>query len=145
MTTFHAIPLGTEYSTQGNLLSLYPQENTSEKRLKVFYRNSKAQRVLERRKSILKNFRVFTADQASVFEGMFQIVYHQNLGDHFAFLSASQRVVLAFLYMEVSEKKICRNTGCTMEELRRNVFSISQKLNLSVAQLKKSLHSILAC
>jgi len=128
------------------LVSLYTQENISEKHLKIFYKNSQAQRTLRMRERVLKKFLVHTAEQAEMFENMLEIVYKDSyiaLRKQHPSLTGVERIILAFMHIELSEAKICRNMGITLEELRREQFIISKKLKTTVVDLRELIHSLL--
>jgi hypothetical protein len=127
------------------LVSLYPTENISEKHLRIFYKKSSARKTLLARQRIIKKMNVYTAEQAEIFENIFDIVYTgfiDMLKKQYPSLSTIERIMLGFIYVELPEIKIARNMGFTIEEVRRHKFILCNKMNIQGTLLYETVLSI---
>jgi uncharacterized Zn-finger protein len=110
----------------------------SEKYLRIFYRKSQSNRTITSRYRILKKFSIHTHEEACFFEEMFDTAYEgfiTRLKEQHNSLSTYERIILAFMKLEIKEKNILKNLGFTPEELKRTLFSLCKKLHTDVQQL----------
>jgi hypothetical protein len=123
----------------------YTAVNISEERLRIFYKKSESKRVCNARYRMLKKFNMHTYEQVNLFEELFDSTdkgFITRLKEKYTSLTGIERVILAYIKIEVSERHVLKNLGFTEEELKRTRFSICKKLQICSAQLAQTARII---
>jgi hypothetical protein len=125
------------------------KENISEQHLKIFYKksytNTGAQRNHMLKVRILKKISVHTMEQIIFFEEMFSLVYggyFERLSKSCPALSGQERILIALTKIDLAEKTILQNMGCTIEEIRKIRFAICKKMKIDSFELIQMINTL---